>query len=459
MKKKVTSLLMSLMLSLFVLTACGNNGQEAKEAPETNTQTEESAEGTESTEEENADQAADTEEAKEEDATDDSASGEATEIVFWHAMGGGQGEALEKLVKQFEEENPNIKVNLQNQGNYGDLNQILVATMQSPQDLPTITQAYPDWMLQFQSADLVADLTDMVKGENGIEDYEDILPGVREEIEIDGKIMGLPFNKSTEVFWYNKTLFDELGLEVPTTFEELEEVSKKIKEEKDIPGVGFDSLPNYYATYMHNNGLEMDQDLDLAGDKSVEAVDYYQKGIKEGYFRIAGTDQYMSGPFANEQVGAYIGSNAGEVYVKDGVEGKFEYAAAPYPAESSVQQGTNIYMFENASDEQKKAAFEFLKFLVSKESQIQFALDTGYMPARTSAVEDSKYKDSDSAIAKILADATKNLYSRPLAPGSQQAYNDIGSTLEQILSNPDADIKAELEAFAPQYQSDFSDAN
>ena len=459
MKKKVTSLLMSLMLSLFVLTACGNNGQEAKEAPETNTQTEESAEGTESTEEENADQAADTEEAKEEDATDDSASGEATEIVFWHAMGGGQGEALEKLVKQFEEENPNIKVNLQNQGNYGDLNQILVATMQSPQDLPTITQAYPDWMLQFQSADLVADLTDMVKGENGIEDYEDILPGVREEIEIDGKIMGLPFNKSTEVLWYNKTLFDELGLEVPTTFEELEEVSKKIKEEKDIPGVGFDSLPNYYATYMHNNGLEMDQDLDLAGDKSVEAVDYYQKGIKEGYFRIAGTDQYMSGPFANEQVGAYIGSNAGEVYVKDGVEGKFEYAAAPYPAESSVQQGTNIYMFENASDEQKKAAFEFLKFLVSKESQIQFALDTGYMPARTSAVEDSKYKDSDSAIAKILADATKNLYSRPLAPGSQQAYNDIGSTLEQILSNPDADIKAELEAFAPQYQSDFSDAN
>ena len=374
-------------------------------------------------------------------------------------MGGGQGEALEKLAKQFEEENPNIKVNLQNQGNYGDLNQILVATMQSPQDLPTITQAYPDWMLQFQSADLVTDLTDMVKGDNGIEDYEDILPGVREEIEEDGKIIGLPFNKSTEVFWYNKTLFDELGLEVPTTYEELEEVSKKIKEEKDIPGVGFDSLPNYYATYMHNNGVEMDQDLDVAGDKSVEAVEYYQRGIKEGYFRIAGTDQYMSGPFANEQVGAYIGSNAGEVYVKDGVEGKFEYAAAPYPAESSVQQGTNIYMFENASDDQKKAAFEFLKFLVSKESQIQFALDTGYMPARTSAVEDSKYKDSDSAIAKILADATKNLFSRPLAPGSQQAYNDIGSTLEQILSNPDADIKAELEAFAPQYQSDFSDAN
>lgn len=232
-------------------------------------------------------------------------------------------------------------------------------------------------------------------------------------------------------------------------------MSKKIYEEKNIPGVGFDSLPNFYATYLHNKGLEMDKDLDITSPESDEAVNYYLDGIKDGYFRIAGTDQYMSGPFANEQVGAYIGSNAGEVYVKDGVEDKFEYAAAPYPAESAVQQGTNIYMFDNADDAQKKAAFEFLKYLTSKEAQIKFALDTGYMPARTSALEDSKYKDSDSSIAPILADATKNLYSRPLAPGSQQAYNDIGSTLEQILSNSDSDVESELKAFETQYKSDF----
>ena len=327
--------------------------------------------------------------------------------------------------------------------------------MQSPSDLPTITQAYPDWMLQFEDSNLVTDLTDMVKGEDGVEDYDDILPGLREEIERDGKIMGLPFNKSTEVLWYNKTLFDELDLKVPKNYDELKEVSKKIYEEKNIPGVGFDSLPNFYATYLHNKGLEMDKDLDITSSKSAEAVNYYLDGIKDGYFRIAGTDQYMSGPFANEQVGAYIGSNAGEVYVKDGVEDKFEYNAAIYPAESSVQQGTNIYMFDNADDAQKKAALEFLKYLTSKEAQIKFALDTGYMPIRKSALEDSEYKDSDSAIAPILADATKNLYSRPLAPGSQQAYNDIGSTLEQILSNPDSDVESELKAFEGQYKSDF----
>lgn len=455
MSKKFYSLLATIMLSLAVLVGCGN--QDANTGTNENTaetaqteNAEEATENKENTEEKDAAKEENTE--KEADSSKD----EAAEITFWHAMGGGQGEALEKLVAEFEKENPNIKVNLQNQGNYGDLNQILVATMQSPDDLPTITQAYPDWMLQFEDANLVTELTDMVNGENGIEDYEDILEGVRQEIEKDGKIMGLPFNKSTEVFWYNKTLFDELGLEVPTNYEELVEVSKKINEEKGIPGVGFDSLSNFYATYLHNKGVEMDENLDVTSDESVEAVQYYLDGIKEGYFRIAGTDQYMSGPFANEQVGAYIGSNAGEVYVKDGVDGKFEYAAAPYPAESAVQQGTNIYMFDNADDAQKQAAFKFLKFLTSKESQIQFALDTGYMPARTSAIEDSTYSESDSAIAPILADATKNLYSRPLAPGSQQAYNDIGSVLEQILSNTQADVKAELEAFAPQYKADFA---
>ncbi len=453
MNKKISSLLLACMLSLAVLVGCGNNAPAPAENTTEPATTETATTETESQETTEVADEAVTEETTEEE-TQAEPTGEATEIVFWHAMGGGQGEALEKLVAQFEESNPNIKVNLQNQGNYGDLNQILVATMQSPSDLPTITQAYPDWMLQFMDAGLVTDLSPYVN--EGFDDYEDILPGVRDEIEMDGKITALPFNKSTEVFWYNKTLFDELGLDVPTSYEELEEVSKAIYEAKGIPGVGFDSLSNYYATYLHNNGHEMDANLDVAGDESVEAVSYYHNGIRDGYFRIAGTDQYMSGPFANEQVGAYIGSNAGEVYVRDGVDGKFEYAAAPYPADASVQQGTNIYMFENATDAQKQAAFDFMNFLLSKESQIQFAIDTGYMPARTSAVEADEYKNSESAIAPILADATAKLFSRPLAPGSQQAYNDVGSVLEQILSNPDADTMSELEAFKPQYESDFA---
>lgn len=436
--KKMIRNLMAGALSLLVLAGCGNNDNSATNSSTEGSQMEDTS----------------TEVSEDKDIVT-KLDGE-TEIVFWHAMGGGQGEALEKLVKEFEDENPNIKIDLQNQGNYNDLSQKLTATMQSTDDLPTITQAYGDWMLPFMEADLVTDLKPYIENEElAFEDYEDILPGLREETMKDGKITSLPFNKSTEVLWYNKTLFDELGLEVPTTFEELKEVSKKIYEEKGIPGVGFDALSNYYATYLKDMDVDMDSNLDVTSEESKEAINYYLDGVKEGYFRIAGTDQYMSGPFANEQVGAYIGSNAGEVYIKDGVDGKFDYEAAPYPAGQSVQQGTNIYMFENASPEQKTAAFEFLKFLTSKESQIEFGLATGYMPIRKSAIENEEYKESDSKIAKVLDEATENLFSRKIELGSQQAYNDTSSFLETILSNKDSDVDKEVEGFKATYESAY----
>ena len=427
---------MALVLSLGVFSACGNDAGNTEGETKEETKLEET---------ENKEEAKEAEPAKEGQS----------EVVFWHAMGGGQGEALEGLVKDFEEENPDVKITLQHQGGYGDLNQILVATMQSPKDLPTITQAYPDWMLQFSEAGMVTDLTDRVNGEDGIKDYEDIFPGVRDEIEQDGKIIGIPFNKSTEVLWYNRDLFDELELENPTNFEELKEVAKKIKEEKDIPAFGWDSLSNFYVAYLKNKGIEFGPDLDVTSPESIEAVNYYLDGIKEGYFRIAGTDTYLSGPFANEQLAGYIGSNAGEVYIKEGVEGKFKYAAQAYPADEAVQQGTNIYMFDGASDEEKDAAFRFLKYVSGKDAQIKFGLETGYMPARKTAVEDEDYKNAESEIPKILDQASEKLFSRPLVPGSQQAYNDVASKLEEILSNPDSDVEAEMEAFKAQFESDF----
>lgn len=380
------------------------------------------------------------------------------EITFWHGMSGRQEETLTEITNEFMEANPNIKVNLQNQGNYGDLSQKLIATMQSPKDLPTITQAYPDWVYSMLNEGLLANYDDYINSsdaEVAFDNWDDIIQGLRDGVVFDGKIYGIPFNKSTEVLWYNKTMFEELGLEVPKTFEELKEVSQKVYEAKNIPGVGFDSLSNFYVTYLANKEIVFDSSLDITSPESVEAANYYLDGVKGGYFRIAGTDKYMSGPFASQQVAMYVGSNAGEGYVRDGVGDTFEYAAAPYPAEKSIQQGTDIFMFESADDAQKLAAYTYLKYLIAKESQIKWAVNTGYMPIRTSAVSDSAYKDSDSKIAPVLAEATANLYTKPVANGSQQAYNDIGTTLEALLSTKDGSAEEALAIFKPTFDSSW----
>ena len=374
---------------------------------------------------------------------------EPVEITFWHAMNGDLEKSLTSLTEKFMAENPNIKVTLQNQSSYKDLQQKITATVASPKDLPTMTQAYPDWMFNPIKDNLVTDLTPYIENETlKFDNYEDILPSFREAAKIDGKIYGMPFNKSTEVLWYNKTLLDELGLKAPTTYYELVQVAKTIKEKKGIAGAGFDSLNTYYTTFLKTEGKTFDSSFDVTSEASAKALNYYLEGVKEGYFRIAGTDNYLSGPFGNGTVAMYVGSNAGENFVKQGVGDKFEVAAAPYPTSASLQQGTDLYVFSSATAEQKTAAYMFLKFLTTKENQITWASETGYMPVRQSAIDSEEYKKSGSLIAPILSDATKNLYTNPVVSGADAAYREAGTVMETVLANPsNADVTKTLEGF------------
>ena len=370
------------------------------------------------------------------------------EITFWHAMSGDLEKALQKLTDEFMSKNSNIKVTLQNQSSYPELQQKITATVASPKDLPTITQAYADWMFNPIKDGLVTELTPYIENETlKFDNYNDILPSLREASKIEGKIYGMPFNKSTEVIWYNKTLFDELGLTAPTNYEELEKVSKEIKDKKGIPGAGFDALHTYYTTFLKTEGKTFDNKLDVTSEESAKAVNYYLNGVKEGYFRIAGTDKYLSGPFGNGTVGMYVGSNASENFVKQGVGDKFEIGVAPYPTNASIQQGTDLYVFSSATPEQKTAAYEFLKFLTSKEKQIQWGIETGYMPIRQSAIESEEYKNSGSLISSILADATKNLYTNPVMNGADAAFREANTVIEAILADPTTDVTKKLEEF------------
>ena len=348
------------------------------------------------------------------------------EITFWHAMSGDQEKSLQGLVDKFQKVNPNITVTLQNQSSYPDLQQKITATTASPKDLPTMTQAYPDWLLNAIDENLVLDLKPYIEHETlKFDNYDDIVKGFREASTLDGKIYGIPFNKSTEVLWYNKTLFDKLNLTVPKTYEEFAKVAKEIKDKENIVAGGFDSLSNYYTTYLKNEGVVFDSKLDPTNEASTKAVNYYLDGIKNGYFRIAGTDKYLSSPFGNETIAMLVGSNASETFVKQGVNNKFEIGVAPYPAESVMQQGTDLYMFSNATAEQRTAAFEFLKFLTSTENQITWGVETGYIPATHAAISSDEYKNSGSLVSSILEEATsKNLFINDVAQGVDSAYNE-----------------------------------
>lgn len=328
-------------------------------------------------------------------------------IEFWHAMAGTNQEAVEKLVADFNATvgaEKKITVKSVYQGQYTDLKTKTTAALKSG-SVPAIAQAYPDWVAEYLQSGSVVDLDPYINdGKVGIKDFDDIIKSYREENSQyeGGKFYSLPFNKSTEVLYYNKKFFDENGLKVPTTWDEVEEVSAKIHELTGKTAFGIDAPANYFITMVQQYGGKYTNskgDILFAEDgakAAKEALELLKRNADAGYWRLPGEDKYLSGPFMSELLYMYTGSTAGYSHI---ATADFEVGIAPMPQVSDetgavIQQGTNVVVFDqNKSKEEVYAAYEFAKYLSSYEGNLLFATETSYLPIRESVVASDAYQN------------------------------------------------------------------
>ncbi|OON96616.1 MAG: hypothetical protein ATN31_09415 [Candidatus Epulonipiscioides saccharophilum] len=357
------------------------------------------------------------------------------EISFWHMLGGKQNTLLEEITAEFMEKHSNIKVDLTSQSNYNKLSQKLSTSLLSPKDLPTMTQAFIDWTIYPIQDNLIVDIMDLVMNKKYAENsdpafvHTDIAYEFVSPLLMDGSLYGMPFAKSSEVLWYNKDLFERLELEVPTTFEELVNVSKKIYEETGIPGAGFDSLSNYFYSYLNNLGITFNPN-DVRIEDLVNMADYYLKGIEEKYFMIAGAEQYLSKSLGQEQLAMYFGSTASESFILEYVDGRFNVGVAPYLEGKSIKHDIDLFIFSSASEVEQLAAWEYIKFLLSEEIQLRWAVETGYLPVKESVLNSEEYLSSDS----LIPGNVQELFNKPIIPNGNAVISEIELTLEKILS-------------------------
>lgn len=359
---------------------------------------------------------------------------------MWYALSGQPETSLKQLAKEFEQKNPKVTIKLENQGSsYSDLQAKITSSLQSPSNLPTITLAYSNWMFSAAKNNLLVNLDSYIKNKNvGWGSYANskIKSSLWTSAQISGKQYGVPFNKSAEMLFYNKTLLKKYNVKVPTTMAELKSAAQQIykKSGGKVVGAGFDSLSNYYMLAMKENGTNFSSKINFASAASKKVINYYANGVKAGYFMQAGTQKYMSTPFSNGKVAMFVGSTANESYVQQGLNKKYSYGVAPRPSTWNIQQGTDIYMFSHASAMQKAAAFKFIKFVTSKASQLKWAEATGYMPVNTAALNSSAYKNSKNQVPKQLAATTKNLYYVPNIKNAESAYTQAGTNMQTILA-------------------------
>lgn len=157
------------------------------------------------------------------------------QINFWTGFGKDITEGLDEIITSFEEKYPYIDIVHESKGGYAGLTKAINLAI-TTKKYPQVALGYPDHFAQYIYNGIQCDLSGYINSSDkdlaiDIKDFnsdflkENLELAYRNGDENDPYIMGLPFNKSTEVMVYNKTLFDFYELTVPTTWDEVKTVS------------------------------------------------------------------------------------------------------------------------------------------------------------------------------------------------------------------------------------------
>lgn len=369
-------------------------------------------------------------------------------IEFWHAVSGPQEKELRKLAVDFMAKNKNITVNLVAQGNYDDLSKKLMAAAKA-HNSPALAMAYEDWQTGYIKNHLIEDLTPYKESKDvGISDssYNDIVKVFRDANTWNGEIYGMPFNKSTEILFYNTDYFSKFGLSAPKTWDDLKNDAKTLTTTingRKVTGMGFEnSLGMDFPTYVEQAGGTAIDDasgkVKFNSAEGKDALNFLYGMFKDGTGKMAGEDQYISNPFTRGDVAMCIGSCAGISYVKSGAKGKVNWATAPLPEDKKAAvpfMGTNLVVFSSASAQQKLAAWEFIKYLTGKDQTLDWAENTGYVPIRNSVLNDDQWKNfvsQNPAYAPAEEQFGVGYYYSRL-PGSDEVNNTLETDIEAVL--------------------------
>src|SRR5699024_9880952 len=215
MKKKIVSLVLAAAMAAGALTGCGGGKTlEEQQAAAAGGSTEEGAEG-------------DSAQSVSMAAADEV---DGTEITFWHSMGGVNGQAIDELVKRFNEENElGIRVVSEYQGEYDDaLNKLKSAQIGNMgADLVQVYEIGTRFMID---SGWIIPMQQLIDEDSY--DLSQIEPNLAAYYTIDDQLYSMPFNSSTPLMYYNKDMFEQAGItEIPTSLEGILEIGDQLLNE------------------------------------------------------------------------------------------------------------------------------------------------------------------------------------------------------------------------------------
>ncbi|MGO5427335.1 ABC transporter substrate-binding protein [Fusobacterium mortiferum] len=340
-------------------------------------------------------------------------------IIFWHAMGGNFQPTLNKIVEEYNKSQDKIEVEALYQGSYQEaLNKF--KSVQGTDKAPALIQLNEISTEYMYNSGAITPMQEFVKKDNyDLTKLEDTLINY---YTINGTLYSMPFNSSASILLYNKDAFKEVGLDpekAPKSYKELAEAAKKLT--KGTERYGFAMIMDAWfieQLLANENTLYVNEENGRAG-KSPTAVAYNGEKIKtifnwlnDMYRDNTATSygkeyQNTRAAFLSGKVSMYIDSSAGIQQLTE--LANFEIGSAYVPSENGEFTGipiggASLWITNSVSDEKQAAAWDFVKYAVSKESQALWASSTGYYSVNKEAYDlDLLKKDLEKTPQKLVA--------------------------------------------------------
>jgi sn-glycerol 3-phosphate transport system substrate-binding protein len=328
----------------------------------------------------------------------------AVEISFYYpvAVSGPLTKIIEGLAADFEKANPDIKVKPVYSGNYGETLAKALTANKSGQP-PQVAVLVASDALTLIDEDAVVAVDDFVKTPSDKAWLSGFFPAFMMNGRYEGKTYGVPFQRSTQVLYWNKAAFREAGLDPnkpPQNWEELVEFSKKLTV-RDASGQvtrwGL-LVPSGVTSHWFLQGFttpnkavltnEAGTETYLAGAGVVESLQYWVDLSRKHKVMPEGIIDTGTAPkeFIEGRAAMMHHSTGNLTNVKNNA--KFEFGVAMLPARKgrgSATGGGSIYIFKKSSPEQREAAFKFVKWMTSAEQAARWSIETGYVAPRQDA--------------------------------------------------------------------------
>ena len=397
----------------------------------------------------------------------------ATEVNFWHAMGGQLGETTDKFATDFNARQDACQINSIYKGNYTETMTSAIAAFRAKEQ-PHIVQVFEvgtATMMAAEGKGAVIPVWKLMEDAGIAFDQSIYLPAVISYYtDTENRLLSLPSNSSTPVLWFNKTKLDELGIAVPTTWDELEAAAAKAKEAGVSAPLSFGwqswvQIENYSAWHnveigtKENGFAGLDTELSINNDKVVGHIDRIARMSKAGTFKYGGRRGDSRGMFVNGESIFWLNSSAYYGGFKNDIK-DWEFGQAMLPLDSaaadkpqnSIIGGATLWVLAGHTPEQYKCVAQYFQFLSEPEQQASWHQQTGYVPITTAAYELSKKQGfyesnpgTDTAI-KQLSLNTPTPNSKGLRFGNFVQIRDIIKEELEAVWSGDKDAKTAMDA-------------